>query len=177
MAGYGFAPNQVGGFGGGLLSNGLGAAMGNAANAGLRLANGFREYQNSNMLDQFQIPAAEAGYDAARLDGANRAVEGQALNSRLLAMARQPAAPNATPVGTDPQTYYGAPEGAMSQNGMAAVGGNMVLGNPYARPSYGGDQFQAALTGDNDQRNALNYQPGMSLNMSTPQGTPGYIRY
>lgn len=177
MAGYSFAPSQVGGFGGGYLSLGMGQAIGNAANAGLRLANGFREYQNMNMLDQYQIPAAEAGYDAARIQGANNALTGQYTNAGLQNMARTPAAPNVAPVGDDAQTFYSAATGDVGRNGMMAIGGDMSLGNPYPQNYYGSDQFQTALTGDTNQRNALNYQPGASFNTTTPQGTPGYIRY
>ena len=177
MAEYSFAPSQVGGFGGGYLSTGIGMAMGNAANACLRLANAFREYQNSNMLDQYQIPAAEAGYDAARLQGANNALVGQYTNAGLQRMAQLPSAPNVSPVGDNAQTFYSAATGDMGRNGMMAIGGDMSLGNPYPQNYYGSDQFQTALTGDTNQRNALNYQPGASLNTTTPQGTPGYIRY
>lgn len=178
MAGYSFAPSQVGGFGGGYLSTGIGAAMGNAANAGLRLANGFREYQNMNMLDQYQIPAAEAGYDAARLQGANNALTGQYTNAGLQNMAQQPAVPNVAPVGDDAQTFYSAATGDVGRNGMMAIGGDMSLGNPYPQNYYGSDVFQTALTGDTSQRNALNYHPTQSLNATTPQGIPNnYLRY
>lgn len=177
MSGYSFVPAQVGGFGGGYLSTGIGMAMGNAANAGLRLANRFREYQNNNMLDQYQIPAAEAGYDAARLQGANNALLGQYLNAGFQRMAQLPSATNVSPAGYDPQTFYSAATGHIGRNGMMASGRDMSLGNPYPQNYYGSDQFQTALTGDASQRNALNYQPTAALNTMTPQGLLNYIRY
>lgn len=177
MAGYGFAPNNVGNFGGGYLSTGVGAAMGNAAAGGLKLANAFREYQNSNMLDQYQIPAAEANYDAARLQGANSALVGQATNAGLQRMATLPASPDVAPA-NGPDTFYSAATGDVGRNGMMAIGGDMSLGNPYPQTYYGSDQFQTALTGDTEQRNVLNYQPTAALGGSVPAGNPnGYIRY
>lgn len=167
MAGFGFAPNQVGGFGGGLLSQGMGTAIGNASNAGLRLANGFREYQNNNMLDQFQVPAAEAGYDNARLQGANGVLVGQATNQGLMQAYNTPGVPNALPAGQipapdhqqqGPATFYQSPTGQINQNGMRAIGADMVLGNPYPNSVYGSNAFQQALTGSNPN-SPLNYHP------------------
>lgn len=176
MAGFSFAPQQLGGFGGGYLSLGIGQSLGNAVSGGLRLANGFREFQNSNMLDQYQIPASEAQYDAARLQGANQALTGQAANSKLLQFARTGYDAGAAPVGVDPTAYYASQPGGVGQNGMSSVGANMVLGNPYPKTQYGGDAFQAALMGDNSQRTALNYQPGASLGPEYNMQT-NYLRY
>lgn len=172
MAGFGFTPQQPGGFGGGMLSQGMGPAIGNAANAGLRLANGFREYQNNNMLDQFQIPAAEANYDNARLEGANGAVRGQTRNAMLMAMANEPGFPSAPqipqqqPQPPGPGTFYQANPGAINQNGMQSIGADMVMGNPYPNSVYGSNAFQQALTGNN-QNGAMAYQPS----------APNYLQY
>lgn len=168
MAGYSFMPTQVGGFGGGYLSNGMGMSIGNAASAGLRLANAFREYQNHNMLDQFQIPAAEAGYDAARLQGANQALEGQYLNAVLQEAARTAAKPDVAPIGEEPRTLYSSATGDTNNSdpyGISYYGGDTTTYSPYIPSYYSYDPFQGTLIGDSHLR-SMNYPAGV-----------GYIQY
>lgn len=151
---YSFVPPGGGaGFGGGIFSQGMGTALLNANNAGIDLAQKFRQYQDQNMLDQFAIPAKEAQLDATRLGAAADVMDQQAVLNSQMAMAGTPAGPNIAPVGApgSPIAMGG------SQNTIAGLQARQVDG---VRPMGVGvnDPFGQMLTGYDAQGNPYTYQ-------------------
>lgn len=86
MAQYGFAPLGYGLTGGGSMWGMLGPALVGGLNAGFQLENQYRNLANRNITDQFTVPAAAAGADAARLGYANQAMLEAAAASELTSL-------------------------------------------------------------------------------------------
>lgn len=81
MASYAAIPMRAGsaaGFGGGTfgLLGGVGPAWNDAFNTAMATAQNWYNLQNRVMMDQYQIPAQAAAYDAALQDSATKAILG-----------------------------------------------------------------------------------------------------
>ena len=161
---YSFVPPGGGQFGGGIFSQGIGAALLNANKAGIDLAQQFRQYQNQNMLDQFSIPAKEAQLDAVRLGAANDVVENQGLLNGLTAMASTPAGPYIMPAGAPADANIGMNQGTVSGILARTNSGTM----PQAIPA--GSNFEQLLMGSDNPYAYQNFDPNR---FADPNGVQG----
>lgn len=90
MARYGFTGSMGNlGAGGGRWNLGLGRALQGGLNAGFDFIDQWRDMENRGITDQFRVPAQAAGYDAARLSGANEAMRQAAGAAELSSLAGQ----------------------------------------------------------------------------------------
>ena len=89
MPSFAFPVLQSSGMGG-LGISGMGAALYNAIQGGLKTENDLYDLQNRVRTDPFVVPAQAAQADAARLDANRQSIYGQGTIDELLRLQGQP---------------------------------------------------------------------------------------